>query len=239
MKDGTCKDSCLFGEELVSYIYGELPVSRRATIEDHLLTCSDCVERFATVSESRLGVYEWHRDEFLPLTTPIFEIHYERPIVRSEPAFGWLDALRGLITPARLATAGGAFAVLAIAFWATYVFVTPSDQLAANVNSRVQPVIEPVLPASTVESAKGPQNVEPNGTVAREIKLERSDSTGTTQVVQRVRARVAPKISVRQNQTQAQAPRPVRAPRLGTYDEAEDTSLRLVDLVADIDTDDF
>src|SRR5436190_2467191 len=113
MRNGKDINSCLFGEELVAYIYDELPASSRAPFEEHLLDCSGCTAEFAEISVSRLGVFEWHRDEFLPLATPTFAIPYETRRVAGEQQISWLNAFRGLATsPLRVAFAGGAMAII-------------------------------------------------------------------------------------------------------------------------------
>lgn len=234
MKNGDYSNSCLFGEELVSYVYSELPSSARVAFENHLLNCSDCTDEFAVVSVSRLGIYEWHRDDFLPLETPVFEIPYARPVVASEPSIGWLDALRGLFSPARLAVTGGAFAVLAIAFGAIYVSLPPNGSLITDANKKVSSVSIPENPAP---SAVKPQFAEKKDPEVNDVGTIQASSKPSQRTTRPVQAKLTKRNSDRQ--IQAKASQPAMVPRLGTYVETEDKSLRLADLVADIDTDDF
>jgi hypothetical protein len=239
MNTGRDKNSCLFGEELVSYIYDELPAGGRTAFEDHLLSCTNCVEAFAAVSEARLGVYEWHRDEFLPLETPAFEIPYERPVIVSEPEFSWLDALRGIFTPARLAAAGGAFAVLAFAFGTFFILTSPSEPLVADANDTVRPAVVSDLPETKISRPEGGTQMTLVESPVSETKAERINAKAAQNASRSIQSRASNKHVIRKDQDQTQATRSTSVPRLGTYDEPEDNSLRLADLVADIDTKDF
>ena len=233
MRNGKEMNSCLLGEELVAYIYDELPATGRESFEHHLLDCSGCTAELADISLSRLGVYEWHRDEFVPLETPQFVIPYE-PKALAAPKISWIDALRGLVeSPMRLATAGGAFAlvIFAVVFGVSNLS-GPSNQIARGE--------ENVAPAPQVDSGTAsPANI---GTVAvqQDDKVEGSVSKRefkSSVSEQRIRP------------VQAKATKPVKratvpatsaqsVPRLGNFVETEDTSLRLSDLVANIDTKD-
>jgi len=232
MRNGKDKNSCLFGEELVSYIYGELPSSGRSAFEEHLLNCGDCTNEFAVVSMSRLGVYEWHRDDFMPLETPVFAIPYERPIAVSEFQVRWHDALRGLFSPARLATAGGAFAILAIAFGAFYVSTSNTVELTTR-DISIPNSVEQIPSPPKFETAKISAPLTEQA-VERDIRVNYKPTNRPSKPVQ---AKVTKATSKPPVVTQASIP--AKAPRLGAFEDAEDRSLRLADLVADIDSDDF
>ena len=229
MRNG--KDSCLFGEELVSYIYDELPAIERHAFEGHLLDCTSCTAEFAELSVSRLGVYEWHRDEFVPLETPQFAV----PYATQEPAYSWLDAIRGFIfTPARLSFAGGALALLVAAIGVFYVSEPSSDGVAGI--PQLSPVIKEVVTENVSEIAKT-ENEVIDDKVLPDKRLDESASTSGTKSERKsvlVQAKAVKRSADRQ--TTARGNRPVKAPRLGTFEEIEDTSLRLSDLVADIDS---
>jgi hypothetical protein len=232
MRNG--RNSCLFGEELVSYIYDELPTPERHSFENHLLNCSSCTSEFADLSMSRLGVYEWNRDEFIPLETPRFAI----PYAMSDTRVSWLDAVRGFIlTPARLSFAGGALALLVVAMGAFYVADSTTEGIA-DAQTQVPP-IEKVLLEKVSDSVETPDEVV-DAKLSTNSDLDRSMSKGESipsKVVRKptvVQAR-ALKRSVNRQLT-ARGNRPVKAPRLGSFEEVEDTSLRLADLVADIDS---
>lgn len=233
MRNAKDSNSCLFGEELVAYIYGELPAAGRNAFEHHLLDCGGCTAELADISLSRLGVFEWHRDEFLPLETPQFVIPFE-PQTITAPKYSWIDALRGLVaSPMRFATAGGAFAVLifAMVFGTSYVS-GPSVQVAVDQPTNYSPprveVVDALPPVADVAIAKegdGSEVVAPK----REFR-----STVTSARIRSVQAKTAKPAK----RTNIQTTTARSVPRLGNFDETEDTSLRLADLVANIDTKD-
>src|SRR5437870_1692493 len=68
------------GTELVSYIYGELDERSQSAFESHLSECVDCAMELAAVSDARLGVIEWRRNDFDHLATPEFVIPEAAPI---------------------------------------------------------------------------------------------------------------------------------------------------------------
>ena len=233
MRNGKDIKSCLFGEELVAYIYDELPASSRAPFEEHLLDCSDCTAEFAEISVSRLGVFEWHRDEFLPLATPTFAIPYRAENVAPIPKISWLNAVRGLVTsPLRVAFAGGAMAVIALAFGFTFLSNSNSSgDLQARIPEKVEPVKIGIPAPMVAKNENGTTPVPIN--VVQPTKHEYRTVERTQRAHSTVVKFVEPDRKVSIPATSA-----TNVPRLGNYVETEDTSLRLADLVADIDTKD-
>ena len=231
MRNG--KNSCLFGEELVSYIYDELPAAGRHSFESHLLNCSSCTAEFAELSMSRLGVYEWNRDEFAPLETPQFVIPYSKP----EPAYSWMDAIRGFIfTPARLSFAAGALALMVVALGWLYLADSNSGTVAEN--QVLPPVVELPKPENTSEIAKSLDEIAKDKYITDKVLDERPVTSKGGPKGERKPAIVRTK-SVNgsaNRQLTARRNRPANSPRLGTFEEVEDTSLRLADLVANIDS---
>lgn len=244
MRNGRDTNSCLFGDEIVSYIYDEIDGTARKMFEAHLQTCDECVSVFAGVSESRLGVFEWHRDEFLPLQTPHFVIPYETAVHSTgEPRYSWLDALRDLVkSPIRLATAGGAIAVLAIASFAVYFgAINSSGTFVADNDKDVKVAeVDPIPAGQTVDNPSNAQiAADPKQENAKAVSKPSSGRviTKNTRSSNPVQVKYNRRDSVRQRSIQASQTQ--NAPRLGNFNEAEDTSLRLADLVADIDPNDF
>jgi anti-sigma factor RsiW len=81
MKNGHHNFNGDHGPELVTYIYGEMDDRARASFESHLAGCDDCAAELASVSDARLGVIEWRRNDFDHLSTPAIILP------ASEPAF--------------------------------------------------------------------------------------------------------------------------------------------------------
>src|SRR5690606_20032761 len=109
----------------------------RPSFEDHLADCDPCSAEMAEISFARLDVYEWHRDEFLEMPTPRIEIPYAAVTQAS-----WLETIKAFFaSPGRLATAGGAFVVVAMAsIW----LAAPGFQESAHIDT-----VPPALPADS------------------------------------------------------------------------------------------
>jgi hypothetical protein len=231
MRNGKDRNSCLFGEELVAYIYGELNPADHSAFEKHLLDCSGCTAEFADISISRLGVYEWHRDEFVPLATPRFEIPYQVP-ASAPSGFSWIDGLRNFISPMRIAFAGGTLAAVVFAVIVLNGWNSNGDNVAAATVPAVK--VDQNLPVDGPDYVELPSVVETKGDQApasiRNYKSARP--------ARQFRVLEAKATSVRKQQ-KVQLTSASSSPRLGNFVETEDKSLRLADLVADIDTRDF
>ena len=233
MRKGNNINSCLFGEELVAYVYGELSSDGRARFENHLLDCSGCTAEFADISLSRLGVYEWHRDEFLPLETPQFVIPFAPATTPVEAGNSWIEAFSDFVfSPLRIAFGGGSLALIAVAFGLVYILTSDKNAGEADVGAVPEVVSEvPQLKSpEIVASAEGvPVKIDPT---------EKQDNRAAI-VAPRTPTVVRTKAPARRKQITPITASAQKAPRLGTFAEPEDSSLRLSDLVADIDTKDF
>lgn len=217
-------------DAIVGYIYNELPSAERNSFEQHLLDCTACTDEFAAIADSRYAVYEWQKLEFEPMPTPHFAIPY------GETKVSWLDAIKSVfVTGPRLATAG-AFSLLIAAFFSAAIFMSgePSDVVSidsiqvtdtfsapAAENSDVANVSAPVEPVAD----KNDEAVKPEFAVAAK-KTAKTERKRRPSPVRRNTSRPQ-NIG---NETQA------KAPRLNDFEDLSDDSLRLSDLVADIDT---
>lgn len=232
MRNGK-NNSCLFGEELIAYIYDELDPADRFAFEEHLVGCSGCIAEFADISLSRLGVFEWNRDEFLPLATPRFAIPYRPAATAARSRLSWIDSLRNLVsTPIRVAFAGGSLAVIAVAVGLAVTMNTKFDsELSIAVPEPDRQVIMQVPvrtePQFPVEEARS----RPIERAGAKRQFPTAEPEGKLRIVQA--KAVAPRKKIETAPANAR-----NAPRLGNFAEPEDTSLRLADLVADIDTND-
>ena len=220
-------NSCLFGEQLVAYIYDELEYMDRNAFEDHLQDCSGCTAEFADISISRLGVYEWHRDEFAPLATPHFAIPYDAP----EPKVSWLNALLGLIaSPIRLGFAGASLAITIFGFVIISNYGTNETSVAGAI---VAVPIAPVSPAVPVTESK-PSVIE--SVSKREDKARTVREFRNAQPVGQAHVVHAKATGPKTRPDTVKTTTASSGPRLGSFVDTEDRSLRLADLVADIGT---
>ncbi|MBK9153179.1 MAG: hypothetical protein IPM25_02985 [Chloracidobacterium sp.] len=223
------KPDCCSAEDFVALMYDELSPAVRTGIEDHLAVCDPCTSEFADLSLARLSVYEWNRDEFAVMKTPLIEI----PIA-TEPAASWLDPLRAIFaSPMRWASAGVSFAaVLAVmAFWA---YMPANDEFAGvdvppSVIETGPVVIETGEPSAEEPSSENGAFREDMVTVSERPASTRKPRSKTSRPAQAVvnRSRT-PSRTVQDQRTSA--------PRLVEFEDEDDVTLRLGELLADVDT---
>lgn len=228
--------SCSSLEELVEYLYDEMNVREKLVFETHLADCDVCTAEFAEVSFARLDVYEWHRDEFVELATPRIVIPYGEA-----GKVGLIEAIRAFFaSPVGWATAGGSFAAVAIAAGIWFMSLgnvevskSEADLPVVTVNdtrpeSRPQPVAE-----LEDDSDNFP---EPELPLTTRVKAEAKPEIVRTPAKKDVKSNSRP-IKTRDEPKQpVQARRNVAAPRLNDFEDEDDTTLRLGDLLADVDT---
>jgi hypothetical protein len=221
------------GEELVSYIYGELDPPRRDAFESHLSGCDECAVELASFSEARLGVIEWRREDFEHLATPEIGIPYET-VTSTELVPGRnglfadvLTAIRGLSALSKIGVAfAAACLAVGIAYFAAFTpkqNVEVASKASPNVNlatiSRpeiVEPIPEQSIPNKSEELAAKPFLNE-----RRQAEPQRSLPIHQSTIRPR-RLSTAPKAET------------AKAPRLNSFDDEDDRSLRLSDLFAEL-----
>jgi hypothetical protein len=233
MRNEKNANSCLFGEEIVAYVYNELELTERSVFEDHLLNCGVCTTELADVSLSRLGVYEWHRDEFVPLATPHFSVPYAPAPVANSSSVSFFESIRAFASPFRIAFAGGALAAMFVAVGLIFMAGGNADtKITAEGSDSVPPVESPMI-AERNETISKPIVASLPADEKANVREHRAHAPARKLNAVQAKATITHK-AVGPITTSAQS-----APRLGNFTDPEDTSLRLSDLVADIDTRDF
>lgn len=222
--------TCSSPEDLAAYIYDELDEVRQPAFEDHLAGCDACSAELAELSLARLGVYEWHRDEFVGLETPRIIVPYE-----TAAATSWFHAvLAWFPSPSRVAPIGAAFAALTIIAAGFWLMQKGGGEVVRN-----NEAVPDVLAASSAPSvAKTPLPELPS---QERIGTEREVTSGKPEAVKAVETKPAKLPPRRQEKARAvqateRPARPVSAPRLNDFDDDDDNTLRLGDLLAEVDT---
>jgi hypothetical protein len=112
--------TCSFGEQIVSYLYGESSVKEKAMVETHLNSCAVCAEDFAGFGMARSSILEWRNEEFLSLETPLIEIPYEKQRdfynakAGSNVLRDWIAALRRVFAVSPAFASSATVAIVAI-----------------------------------------------------------------------------------------------------------------------------
>lgn len=222
------KNNCGFFEDIVSYIYDEASASDRNKFETHLSHCVSCTDEFATVSAARYSVFEWRREEFDQLSTPEIFIPSTVKVEERSAAVGMLAGLKGFFAGARWPVT--AFAAAAIILGMGFILMTFLDQSEQQVaaNLATPAIVEPV----NVSQPDVPQVVAKELTVSEKEPTEIQGRPARIKPVKRV-----PTVREKQRQELAvrrgEKPSSNKAPALTNYEENEDRSLRLADLLAD------
>lgn len=223
--------SCSSSEELVAYLYSEMSAAGQSAFEDHLAGCELCTAEFAELSLARLGVYEWHRDEFVELATPRIVVPYAEAVKVS-----WIDSVRAfLASHAQWATAGGAFAAVALAA-GIWLVAPKGDELAKS-----EPTFTPIAASSPevkkdlpVKVLQGDGSAQPGPANDQQQPKAEVVKTGARDNARITRPR--PVKAVKSDPQPTRTSRPGSAPRLNDFDDEDDNTLRLGDLLAEVDT---
>lgn len=230
-------EPCSSSADLVAYLYDELNPAERTLFETHLADCGTCTDEFADLSFARLDVYEWHRDEFAAMETPHFVIPY------AEAKASWVEIVRSFfVLHAKLATVGGAFAVLAFIFGGSLIFSTEkTDEVVQQIQTRNDNGNKSVIEKTANRSIGLPPKDQPLTSGA-----DMNESAKTKDAVVRISAskrNPKPTNAVNRQSDLKQrilnkpvTPESSKAPRLNDFDDEDDNTLRLGDLLADIDT---
>ncbi len=232
-------ECCSSSVNLVSYLYDEMNPDDRAAFETHLAGCGGCTDEFADLSFARLDVYEWHRDEFAGMETPRIVI----PYADTEASVSWLDGFRTFFASHGRLAVSGAFALIAVVFAAMFVSsLNKTDETVLTLRPEIPAInVPPVEPALKPAAERtGDKLSKPDSILSENLRQDaepqiiraaaRKNLKSTNTVDQR-----QINISKRSAKQPVQAQRG-KAPRLNDFEEEDDNTLRLGDLLADVDT---
>jgi hypothetical protein len=223
---------CGFSDDVLPYMYGEMPSSEISAFESHLLDCDECTDELAAVSFARYEVYDWKKLEFDPLPTPRF-MPVETAAAEVKTA-SWLGGLRATFARGSLGFVPE-FALVAIGLTVAGVVYF------AGMNKPDTAKIE-TAPAVVSRSAPSPENERSVADNVPVVETPRAvvpavARTGNAKRVTPIRATRLPRSSVARTVRTVRDRQPTPTiPRLNEFSEDEDTSLRLAQLFDDVDT---
>lgn len=200
--------SCGFAAEMVSYMYDDLSAVEKNKFAEHLRGCNACSAELAGVSEARVALLDWRREEFLPLAAPVITLPQTelKPLKTAQPEASWLDRLRELFTVQPMLTAGAAgFAALAVGAmiaWTVFNGSTGSGNekyVAINQpQASPAPVANSTTPNESVEIARNDNSKPPtdaNADASSDQALK-AEINKKAQKINPVNASVSPGASV-------------------------------------------
>ncbi len=220
------KEGCGRSDEILAYIYKEIEPDKMIGFETHLSGCESCVDEFAAVSDVRFSVFEWHKKEFSHLPTPEFSIPY---VSTTEESAGLFTAIGEMIRNAGWpATVAATIAVCIGLGFAIMVLVSSGGNEMARVE--VDAVSGPAISSSPIAELPRPAVVDDPD--LPEPKRFSYVAIGTS-----APKRLNKKTKTSSRKTRVTPPRtdalPLtsKAPVLSSYEDIEDRSLRLSDLL--------
>jgi hypothetical protein len=219
------KKECPFTDEIVSYMYGELGASESGIFEMHLADCATCTDDFAAISDSRFSVFEWRKEEFDRLKTPVIVIPELSPAASvNDREIGWFGALAGLLSMARspLALAAVLLSALGVGFVGLSYFSESNQMVASNRDLSV-PVVK-------FEQPDGKQLVM-DAPVPDQIIAPAADVTSNKRRLSSYGLPAGSKTVVRNKLKRAESPRIAKKPVLNDFEDDTDDSLRLTALL--------
>lgn len=231
MKD--LEKQCGLADLMVSYIYDEVGTPERRKFEEHLLSCIDCADEFAEISNARFSIFEWQKEEFAHLATPEIVIPYElqSDAAAQESQAGFWEVISSLLTPAKLSLAATVtMVVLGVGFWSIGYFDQGDLQLATN---RIVPVesSSPEIRTAIMDPVRDdPEAATIDPTMSDEAAAKLDPRPVTPVQSRNSKPNRNFTASNPKPKKEDSAPATLRAPRLNNYDDLDDRSLRLADL---------
>lgn len=257
--------SCTFAEQLVSYLYGEADEQDKTQFEQHLAACTKCADELAGFGMVHYSVQDWRTQKFSNLATPAIEIPFTfspKTAAGAAEKSSWLADLRRFLT---LSPAWGAAsaAFLIIAMIAGSVFVMRSfyggnDIADVIVNPQKSVAVQSIekqpgklkeIPAAA-EPAKQDSSAEISAPLEAKAKIRNAPQSELktslaktadnprralkSEIIAQNVNKSARKIKV-DNGSNAVVAETQKVPRLTEYKEVRDDSLRLSDLMAEVE----
>ncbi len=224
-------------DDIVSYIYDEIGSAERMKFETHLAGCSVCTDEFAAISNARFSVFEWRREEFADLQTPEIVIPYPAKSTADTEivSVGFLAGIRGWLSFVNfpIAVAAGLVLCIGLGFLITTYLGNGEQQFASNAKNVLPAEIHQqtsVLPKA--EDIKKPEvavKTEPS-------TVRQSDEIRQVKAAEYRRPKIQKQLQAGNSGNRNAIQNIPNAPVLSeNYEEADDRSLRLSDLFADVD----
>lgn len=231
---------CVSENEIVSYLYDEMPRAARTRFERHLVDCSLCTDEFADISDARFSMYEWNREEFVNIPTPKIAIPYRPvPLARSEESSnGFFEGIRAWLSLVNIpvAFASGLVVIFAVGFLAISLAKHGEKQVTFVAPTILQSV-ESVKEVESAKEIKSRDTAQVKSADHLISKLGSDDNkTGRVAMVAHHRGTVLRHSIIAENTKKTGAAMIASsAPRLSSDDNSDDDSLRLADLLDDVD----
>lgn len=236
-------EKCSLTQDVISYIYNEMSADELRGFEAHLDTCLYCTEELNGISIVTKSIDRWRIDAFDSLAVTNVSAHFDKEFIEpSEDKLtsGFLQAIGSFFKFPRIAAIGVAFGslIIGIALTATFLILNDgnneismtsnSPQSSVNVNAQ-----EKIDRTNHVDGSVSPPDLSDNSAVKdQEVAIDlptpshRMVNTATRSTTLRKN---------KPNESSVSKSTTVNSPRLSNFEEYEDDTLRLSDLIDDLD----
>ncbi len=251
MLNNNHNSSCVFAEQIVSYLYGEVNDNEKAAFDVHLFKCSSCTDELAEFGLVRSSIDEWKHQSVDVLETPFINIPY--PVTVSTEKQFRLGALRQLFSfSPTWATAFAALILCIVAAFFAFNFITVND-VARNegkpINTVVSPIDDKKVERQSDEMAK--QNIDQSKSITPIVEdsspkiAPRTTSEGQIVKISNNNKKVKNVVHNNNNMANVRklkndgttiAGQKRTVPKTNNLEEEDDSSLRLADLFAEVES---
>lgn len=255
--------SCAGGEQIISYLYGEINAAEKTEFEAHLQNCFNCADELANFGAVRSSILEWRDEEFSSIQTPAFKVPVNQQNKAAVNKFNvWFGKFRQTLTfKPILAAAAFGFVAIFIGLALLAAGVSRTDESAAKTDKQnsIEPKAAPsaenteqtLLTNSSFEESetiadkgnsstvfKEPKNAKSsrergNRTNNNDSAVKISDNIKTVSNNETIESKI--KNSVKANKKSVAVPKS-QMPIYSRVEDEEDKSLRLADLFDEVNS---
>lgn len=239
--------SCSFAESVVDYLYGELSAGEMKRLDEHVKECSECSIAYAEIADARQAVVNWKEEEFTPLSIPAIRYLPDKNIETAGVAERFRRIIRALVISPRMAAVGISFAVLFVVAGGI-LFVARIDSVdeiaavnkATSTNSLNKEKASPSGHAVSGEpenSYISPPSGNSDNSKSPEIGNDLAKKPVTRDLKRPARKLLRVKTPIRSEKAVTTSNRAERElPRLNDFEDYKDNTLRLADILDEIDS---
>ena len=226
--------------DLISYIYGEMNEQARNAFESHLERCDECALELGAMSDARLGVAEWRRNDFDHLATPeilVPQAEKVRVAVMTREKIGFFAGLAELIGSVSVFTKAGVGLATAALLVASIYFSLPALHSGNEVANEKPKAETQAQPEAGLSNLSQPQKTEISKDtdvkrVEEPSKITKHNVVPSKPVISS--RQVAVRVAKDKNLNRLGPEQAKAALRLNSFDEDEDQTLRLSDLFSQV-----
>ncbi len=182
--------NCSFAENVVSYLYDEMPRGEKLEFEQHLHGCLSCGEELGAFSVVSNSIQTWRDAEFAGAQAPqisrsLYELESGNVDVEQNEGVSWLTNLRRLfdLSPVMLKSAA-AFGTIAILIGMGWIMFGGVDNASVETAKTPEQTSNPVIEKENVAVSENERAANDEANVAQiDDSIESTQNEGSMDVV--------------------------------------------------------